>query len=73
MTLKSTLLLSLFLSEHIGKLIGNMAFRTPLSLAISGIALVTWIALILLGSYLATLYPARRAIGITTREALSYE
>jgi putative ABC transport system permease protein len=67
------LALSLVLSSHIGELIGNMAFRTPLSLAISGVAVVTWIALILFGSYVATLYPARKAIGITTRDALSYE
>lgn len=73
LSISIALVLSLFLSEHIGKLIGNMAFRTPLSLAISNAALAAWIILILLGSYLATLYPARRAIGITTRDALSYE
>jgi len=73
LSISIAIVLSLFLSGYIGRLIGNMAFRTPLSLAVSNIALATWIGLILLGSYLATLYPARRAIGITTRDALSYE
>ena len=65
--------LSLMLSTYMGRLIGNMAFRTPLSLTISGLALGIWILIIILGSYAATLYPARRANKITTREALAYE
>ena len=65
--------LSLILSTYLGRLIGNMAFRTPLSLTISGLALGIWILIIILGSYAATLYPARRANKITTREALAYE
>ncbi len=65
--------LSLILSTYMGRLIGNMAFRTPLSLTISGLALGIWILIIILGSYAATLYPARRANKITTREALAYE
>ncbi len=65
--------LALILSTYMGRLIGNMAFRTPLSLTISGLALGIWILIIILGSYAATLYPARRANKITTREALAYE
>ena len=65
--------LSLILSTYMGRLIGNMAFRTPLSLTISGLALGIWILIIILGSCAATLYPARRANKITTREALAYE
>ena len=65
--------LSLILSTYMGRLIGNMAFRTPLSLTISGLALGIWILIVILGSYAATLYPARRANKITTREALAYE
>ncbi len=66
-------ILSLILSTFMGKFIGNMAFRTPLSLTISFFALGVWILIIVIGSYAATLYPARRANRITTREALAYE
>ncbi len=65
--------LSVLLSTYMGRLIGNMAFRTPLSLTISVLALGVWILIIIIGSYAATLYPARRANRITTREALAYE
>jgi putative ABC transport system permease protein len=65
--------LSVLLSTYMGRLIGNMAFRTPLSLSISNLALAIWILIIVLGSYAAILYPARRASKITTREALAYE
>jgi putative ABC transport system permease protein len=64
---------SLLLSAYMGRFIGNMAFRTPLSLTISGFAIVIWMFIIITGSYSATLYPARRANRITTREALAYE
>lgn len=65
--------LSVILSTYMGRVIGNMAFRTPLSLTISLFAVGAWIVIIILGSYAATLYPARRANKITTREALAYE
>jgi putative ABC transport system permease protein len=64
---------SLVLSTFMGRFIGNMAFKTPLSLSISVMALAGWIGIILLGSYAATFFPARRAGRITTREALAYE
>ena len=64
---------ALILSTYMGRLIGNMAFRTPLSLTVSIIALAVWILIVVAGSYVATLYPARRANKITTREALAYE
>ena len=64
--------LSLGLSLYLGRFIGNMAFRTPLSLSISPLGGAIWIAIIVVGSYLATLFPARRASRLTTREALAY-
>ncbi len=67
------LLVSLILSTYMGRLIGNMAFRTPLVLTVSILALGIWVLIIIAGSYIATLYPARRANKITTREALAYE
>ncbi|MBS1507278.1 MAG: FtsX-like permease family protein [Bacteroidetes bacterium] len=67
------IVLALVLSTFFGRFIGNMAFRTPLTLTVSVSAMAMWVALIIIGSYAATLYPARRANQITTREALSYE
>jgi putative ABC transport system permease protein len=64
---------SVLLSYYMGEFIGNISFRTPLTLTISTRALVLWTAIIAIGSYIATLYPARRANKITTREALAYE
>jgi putative ABC transport system permease protein len=66
-------ILSIALSAYLGRFIGHMAFRTPLSLTISVIALLIWIAIIIAGSYAATVLPARRAIKLSTREALAYE
>jgi putative ABC transport system permease protein len=67
------IVLSLPVSLTMGKLVGSMAFRTPLSLTISLTAIIVWIAVVLLSSYAATRYPARRAVRLTTREALAYE
>jgi len=65
--------LSLLLSTFLGRLIGSMAFGTPLSLDVSWMAFVWWLTLVAGGAYVATLYPAKRASKITTREALAYE
>lgn len=65
--------LSLPLSYCIGRLIGDMAFRTPLPLTVSSAAIMIWVMIILVGSIAATIYPAGRAAKITIREALSYE
>ena len=67
------IVLSIMLSTYMGRLIGNMAFRTPLSLTVSTLALGVWVLIIVAGSYVATIFPARRANKITTREALAYE
>lgn len=64
---------SLVFSSLMGNFIGSMSFRTPLSLAISPLALGIWIVIIAGGSYAAALYPARRAGKLSTREALAYE
>lgn len=66
-------LFSLLLSTYMGRLIGNLAFRTPLSLTISALALSIWVCIIVIGSYIASVFPAQRAIRITTCEALAYE
>ena len=65
--------LSLILSYFLGRFIGQMSFRTPLPLTFSFMAFLLWIVIIVAGSFVATLLPARRANRITTREALAYE
>jgi putative ABC transport system permease protein len=67
------ILLSVILSSYFCQLLGNISFRTPLSLAISWMGIGIWIVVIILGTLLATHYPIRRANTITTREALAYE
>jgi putative ABC transport system permease protein len=66
-------LTSIALSHFMGKFIGHISFRTPLTLTISLSAIGIWVAIILFGSYFASIFPARRASRITTREALAYE
>jgi putative ABC transport system permease protein len=64
---------SIGLSYFMGQFIGHISFKTPLVLTISTQAIGIWIILITVGSYLATILPAKRANSATTREALSYE
>jgi putative ABC transport system permease protein len=66
-------LLSLFFSVYIGNMIGAMSFRVSLALSLSLTGIVVWVLIIVIGSLMATLYPARRAIKMATREALAYE
>jgi putative ABC transport system permease protein len=73
MSILFAVVLALVFSTLMGRFIGFMAFRTPLSLIFSKMAFLVWVVIILAGSYLATLYPSRRADRLTTREALNYE
>jgi putative ABC transport system permease protein len=66
-------LVSIVLSYFMGEFIGHISFRTPLTLTISPVAIAIWVVLITTGSYLASVFPARRANKVTTREALAYE
>lgn len=66
-------LISLALSYFMGRFIGHISFRTTLTLTISVTAILIWLGIIVFGSYLASLFPARKANRITTREALAYE
>lgn len=66
-------IVSLGLSYFMGKFIGHISFRTTLTLTISLTAMIIWILIVTMGSYFATMLPAKRANTITTREALSYE
>ncbi len=66
-------ILSLILSIYMGQFIGKISFGIPLTLTVSKLALGVWAIIIVMGSFVATLFPARRANKITTREALAYE
>jgi putative ABC transport system permease protein len=66
-------IVSIALSYFMGQFIGSISFKTPLTMTISLSAIIIWIVIVILGSYLATILPAKRANIVTTREALSYE
>ena len=65
--------LALPLSYALGRFIGYISFKTTLTLTVSVLALGSWTIIVIVGSYLATILPARRANKITTRQALAYE
>jgi putative ABC transport system permease protein len=73
LSILAAFIVSLLMSYYMGQFIGHISFRTPLTLTISLLAIVIWIVIVFIGSYVATLYPARRANKVTTREALAYE
>ncbi|NAS24510.1 FtsX-like permease family protein [Herbidospora sp. NEAU-GS84] len=60
------------LSWAIGSLLGSLAFRLPLTLTISPLALALWLVIAVAGSALAGTAPARRASSLTVRQALAY-
>lgn len=64
---------SLLISYYLGRFIGHISFGLPLSLTISLLAFVIWILIVTIGSYVASVVPARKANRVTTREALGYE
>lgn len=73
LSIVASFVLALPLSYYFGRFIGYISFKTTLNLTVSVVALGSWISIVLIGSYLATVFPARRANKITTREALAYE
>ena len=66
------LVLSLPLSAAIGNLIGTLAFRSPLELLLSPLAVLIWWLVIVIGAIAASAYPAWRASTLTIRETLAY-
>lgn len=66
------IILSLPLSFAVGRLLGNLAFRSPLPLSLSPIAILIWLMVIALGSIAASAYPAWKASQMTVRETLIY-
>lgn len=65
-------LLAVPLSFAVGRILGDLAFRTPLPLTISPLALGLWALAAVVGSALAGTAPATRAARLTIREALAY-
>jgi len=64
--------LALLMSSLVGELVGSAMFLGPLPLVVSPVAVVTWLAVALLGSAAAAAVPARAAAQLTIREALAY-
>lgn len=64
--------LSVPLAGLLGRLLGNLAFRAPLPLVLSPVAVAVWLAIIVSGSVAASAYPAWRAANLTVRETLAY-
>jgi putative ABC transport system permease protein len=64
-------LVSLPLSYSIGYMVGSMAFRSPLPLALSPFAMLIWLLTLVVGSAAASSIPAWRASKQTIREALA--
>jgi len=60
------------ISSVVGTVVGTLAFRAPLPLVMSPAAVLSWIAVALVSSALATAVPALRASRMTVREALAY-
>ena len=66
------IVLSIPLSAGVGRLIGMLSFRLPLPLFLSPAAMFMWLLLIILGSIVASAYPALKASRLTIRETLIY-
>ena len=60
------------LTALLRKVVGTLAFRSPLPPVMSLHGVFLWLALVLLVSVAATLLPARRAARLTVREALAH-
>ncbi|MCE9579462.1 MAG: ABC transporter permease, partial [Deltaproteobacteria bacterium] len=63
--------LSIPLSAIVGRVVGTMAFRTPLPLVVRPDAIAGWLAIMLGVGLVAAIAPARRAIRCAIREALA--
>ncbi len=65
-------ILSLPLSHAVGRFVGNLAFRSPLPLSLSPMAILIWLMVIVFGSIAASAYPAWKASRLSIRETLAY-
>lgn len=65
-------MISLPISQLVGELIGELAFRSPLPLILSPVAVVVWMVILIAGAALASAYPAWKASKLTIRDSLDY-
>lgn len=72
LSLVMAILIALPLTLGIGRLIGSMSFGLPLPLILSHAGLMTWLAILVIGSAAASLVPALRAARLTIRETLAH-
>ncbi len=67
------LILALPLSRHVGDLFGMIFLQTTLDFAVSPIAFVLWLGVVVLFSMVASFFPARNATRLTVKGTLAYE
>lgn len=65
--------LALPLSKYIGDLFGMIFLRTTLDFALSPVAFLLWMGVVVLFSMAASFFPARNATRLTVRDTLAYE
>jgi putative ABC transport system permease protein len=65
--------LAIPISKYVADLFGMIFLRTTLDFAVSPIAFVLWLVIVLVFSLLASHLPARNATRLTVSETLSYE
>lgn len=73
LSMLGALALSLPLSYFVGQMLGNLAFKTPLSLTFSTWGILLWSGIISVGAAAASAYPAWWASRLAVRETLVYE
>jgi len=66
-------ILALPISKYVGDLFGMIFLRTTLDFAVSPIAFLLWLGVVILFSLLASFFPARNATRLTVRDTLVYE
>jgi putative ABC transport system permease protein len=67
------LVLALPISKYVGDIFGMIFLQTTLDFAVSPIAFVLWLGVVVLFSLAASFLPARNATRLTVRKTLSYE
>lgn len=72
MSFIAALVISLPVTFAVGKFIGELAFRSPLPLVLSPMAVLIWLTVIILGAAAASAYPAWKASRLTIRDTLDY-
>ncbi|MCP8884620.1 ABC transporter permease [Devosia sp. XJ19-1] len=72
LSLPLALIAGIPLGYSIGQLVGTMSFGLPLPLTISTGAIGIWTLILVAGSVLASLTPARQAARLTIRQTLAY-